>query len=687
MSVPAVYRSYDDPALALLANAGLVRRAAKVLAGGEVQGDPQQTNGEAVDVTVAGVVVRLAATGPAACRCPCPATGVCVHILAASMWARAAPGSAGAADSPVVTAAVPAAETSGDQAADPLAALLESSSLALCREAGIAVVRRAVAYLAALDPDLPPTEARADAGRVVITVGEHDAPMHFVPGAGLAGMVSGAPEADRLVVHLAALARVFAVNGQEWTWPATTTGTNEASFEAVHGDSLALLNSALASLLASGLSHVGVDDAERVTAIAVRLRAEGLPLLARLLTTAGGLLTELADRRDDVSERDVALALAHAWALAAALVAAPADQRAALTGIVRREFSDTTELELVPLGALWWTTATGARGVTIAVADRATGVIELVSSARPAGADPTFRQSDHVALAWGASIAHLAAGPFRLRGPRRAADGSLAAGGSGASVLRDPGSQFDEADLRAVAIDRWRDGALSTAAAQGFGRLPETGVLLAPAAVGDIRIDETAQQLVWPLVDVDGAVIEARVDVTPTTSRRIDALLALGVSRSAVEFVLVQVGRHGGTRTIEPSGVFVREKSGLSLVIPDFSRVAAPASESRLRALRTRFDRLLTAPPVALVASAPASFAERICLPVLDVLEEICATGRLTITDRQRGILTRHAELASDVALASVESAIRPLLSSTPVTAPALYRCLFVVERAMAVTG
>jgi hypothetical protein len=72
----------EDAALVALANPGLVRRAAKLA------GSVTLENGGA-RALVGEFAVELSERGPEAARCPCPAAGICVHVLAASMALRA----------------------------------------------------------------------------------------------------------------------------------------------------------------------------------------------------------------------------------------------------------------------------------------------------------------------------------------------------------------------------------------------------------------------------------------------------------------------------------------------------------------------------------------------------------------------------------------------------------------------
>ncbi|MDR0627677.1 MAG: SWIM zinc finger family protein, partial [Bifidobacteriaceae bacterium] len=88
-----VYWRLEDSALAQLASPGLVRRAAKfapaaVLPEG-LEGD-KQWSGRSGQVQVGEYTVSLDAGGPARASCPCPAAGICVHVVAAALAIRAA---------------------------------------------------------------------------------------------------------------------------------------------------------------------------------------------------------------------------------------------------------------------------------------------------------------------------------------------------------------------------------------------------------------------------------------------------------------------------------------------------------------------------------------------------------------------------------------------------------------------
>ena len=631
MSLEA-YGGYDDAALALLANVGLVRRAAKLSVA--LDGDT---------ATVDGFVVGLDARGPAKATCSCPATGVCVHVIAATMAVRQL-----------------AAPTS-DESIDVLGELFAVSPAAYCSTAGIAAVRAAqtLAFTA--------VSIDVDGARALIRLAERPTPIVVVAGGGFAGIVSDVAQPERAAVHLAALAAAFAATGRDWHWPEAATSTPEIRSRA---DTLDLAAECLTATLAAGLARATEESSERLDAVAVKARADGLPLLARVLGRAAGLVGDLASRADSSRELDVALALADAWALVAALRVA---QTPELVGEVRRVSTATESLELVPLGARWFSTASGSRGISLVVGDRATHEVHTVSTSRPSGTDPAFARNAHAILLFNSSVARMAAGPFRLSRPRLTPDGSLAASTTSRVDPISTGFQADE--LVAFAVRRWTD-LPPPPAAVGFGVARGSAVLLAPVEVREPRIDEVAQQLVWPVVDADDTVLEVRVPLATHARARADAIAAIIEARSKVRFILVHAERSG----LEVSSVFLAEKTGLVLYPLDFTRPKA-VKLSKLSALRSRLEKQFGAAPSGPVYVAPVGVIDSVCATVLDVLEQLSATGSARLSPRQVDVLRAQAVLLGELALGALARCVTQLAARDEVDLELVYRCLFLADR------
>jgi hypothetical protein len=129
----------------------------------------------------------------------------------------------------------------------------------------------------------------------------------------------------------------------------------------------------------------------------------------------------------------------------------------------------------------------------------------------------------------------------------------------------------------------------------------------------------------------------------------------------------------------------VRQKNALRLVPLDFTTIPGTAKRS---ALRERLDRLVAklAPASAgRVVPVARSVVERVGLPVLDVLDEVTATGRPRLDERQASILDRQASMARDLAMTSVAEAVAAVRATDPVDPVAVLRCWFVIDRALAV--
>ncbi|EJE53258.1 hypothetical protein PMI14_02035, partial [Acidovorax sp. CF316] len=422
------YRAYDDDTLTALANAGLLRRAAKDVEAGKVQWAEQGTEGGVVEAD--GQRVQLDARGPQKAQCDCPAPGICKHILGAALWLRSLEPVAGTAEPAATQATEAPAEPGLATTADPLAEVKALQAPALFKQAGVAAVRRAVQALPC------GIEWRVQGGTLVLDLPALNATCRYVAGAGYEGMVSEVPARERKAVHLIALAALREALGEPLAWPegmapaaaaeqpTAALGERERAF-------LAQVEAMLHELLTGGLSHVSEQASARLLALNMSARGEGLPRLAALLRNLGGMVDGLVRRDHRMQERDALALMSSIQALCDALRAPAegpeaAERNAALRGRLRRAFDETTALELLPLGAHWWQTLGGARGLTLAFWDLAGQRLLQAVLARPDGNDTGFTRHSawNIHAVWpGVGAAQsLCQAPLRLGQPRLADD-------------------------------------------------------------------------------------------------------------------------------------------------------------------------------------------------------------------------------------------------------------------------
>jgi len=640
------YAGLDDDALKALGNPGLLRRARKDTAT-EVSHDP---NGAMLDVS--GATVRVDDRGPAAVSCDCPTAGVCQHVLTACLWAIQ------------------------------------------------------------LAPHAPPRGAvTAVAQAVPRTSG--------TPG------TSGTPDALGTSVAPGARAKSGARGPSEAVQGAAQRRRREA---------LAEVRDVVGRLMSGGLSHLGPDDAESLSALAGRVRLAGFDQVAfeqvgsvrfdGLLRVAGGLVAGLAGRDDAVAESDLLDAFAEVWAMCEVLQRALDTGGTDTSGTAGGEGTtgsrkgtgkgtgkgtckgagDDDEVDLarwVPLGIRWWTSQSGSRGLAYlgwdAEAGSASeagtpetggGQVRQVVTGRPSGTDPRFRRSWTSPLLWGRSLSSLCEGALALTGVRIRPDGMLGAGGNPAvrRLANGPdgngshGDGFDLDELRAIAE---RTGAgVAPRDVVGFGRRPATVRLVLVRDVGEVGIDEVRQEMTLSVVTSDG---ESRMLRLPVAGEQaVETLLSV---RS--KLVAVTIERRDDRD--EPVGLFVRDsspnKSGaIRLVSPTVTPAWSLESSHwdfwrrRIRKLKAQAS---SAKAVRSVAPPPSP-VRRVTLLLGDVLLAAAATGRPTLTTRQRSDVEQARVLARDLGMATVERTAAELLAGD-MTPSAVLRAALVVGRARAV--
>ena len=162
MTASPWWEGLDDPALAALGSTGLLRRAKAARIGAVTTGGAT-TGWATAEVEVDGLTVTLGAKGIASARCPCPATGLCLHVLAAILALRSGDPAPGA-----------------DVAAE-IAALSEAEVLAFAGS-DLAAAVRLMQGAALPDPGDGPTS-------LTLTLPGLPHPVTFLSGAGLRGAV------------------------------------------------------------------------------------------------------------------------------------------------------------------------------------------------------------------------------------------------------------------------------------------------------------------------------------------------------------------------------------------------------------------------------------------------------------------------------------------------------------------
>lgn len=610
----AIYRNFDDDALGALASIGLLRRAAKDVEAGKLAWNGAPADAEGV-VDVDGQLVRIGAAGPAKARCDCPAPGICKHILAAALWLRGMPQSA------------------GDCVADALAEVLALDPATVFKAAGGAATRKAGALFA----ETGPATLRAQGGVLIIELPELDLVCRYVAGAGFSGMVSEASPASRPTMHLLAIATAWRARERQFAWPETGTALAadpHAGLLAPDRLFLARLRQVLLEVCETGWSHVSGIMPAQLRALGMSARVESFPRLAGLLRILAGTAESLA-KRDFASDELQAIKLAvRIHALIHALEEANGDALADLRGRARRTFNGAAALELLPLGAHWWQQRSGARGLTISFWDHGNkSVLQAVLARRDAN-DPGFGRagawSSHALWPGAGSAAMLAEGALVLHQARMSADGRIGIGGETRAQLASPWRADDERWM-AAGFDDWRDLAAAVRGGAGLRGEDVECMLLRPFALESPRLDEIRQTLSWSVRDRNGMALVLRVQCETWHQARIENLEAWAVSGHAIKGIVARLERGMHCATLEPLTIVIDNNGALRSIALDYQAPAAGKTASfanriaRMFAAKQEYD------------TAAPSTSSLVWIDALRaIMEHKAMTGRLHLLDEKQ---------------------------------------------------
>ena len=688
----AVYGALDDVALAALGNRGLLRRGRAELAAGRVESERGPADDGAaphpapetltIQVGRPPIPVTLTAAGPQDARCPCPVAGICLHVLAACLWMREAVNRGGTAEDSGATEVTTGPTPSQVRPRPPEAPAHESGSDPVLEEVlawepacvekslGAEARRRVQASLAGLDPArlAAGTEVTSAPGRLSITW--PGAPeVVVIAGLGPRGMiVSGrhSPTANA-AWRLQSVIRLFARAGRPWPWPDETTTLSDRQRGA-----LSTVATVIETIVSAGISHAGPRSAADLERLAQVSRLEGLPRLSRLLTSAAGRLRALAEHDDAVDEATVLSALAAAWSLTQALTAVTGPPTPALIGSADTETAETGLL--LPLGATWWTSPSGGRGLTIRLWDLDNGRPEAVTTGRAAGVDAAFRYSEDAILLWGTSVRNILSGPLRLTGAARRPDGALAPSSRTAVTRRSGEASYDDVDLAAVA-DRLQGIGFGPEAARFEAPVPRVRlIMVGQDGLGPIDIDEVHQHYLWSVTSTDGHRHLLTMEVGGREMQMVSDALSRKLQIQAV--------------TVEgdcPAGVFVCEHDRLSLLAATFppSRSASNRGYRRLhRRKEQMLSRMRTQAPDK--NGADRTPIRALAQDVHEALTALAASGTMRPTGMVAHVLRTRARMADDLQLTTL-TALLAEVDDRP-SPGALLRACAVVDRLDALT-
>ena len=694
MSWQQQYLAYDQDSLATYANAGLVRRALKDIEAEKVILQNEQA--ERITIESDGQQVCLSATGLVNASCTCPATGACKHIVAAVLYLQQHLQNPvqqqienQTQDTPELVEISVVSFSEQPQVSLNKPNLIEEILVfdlnQLAKKIGKAQTQKAI-KLARLWQQEQQTDLLDEEYRLKIRIRSLAEDIIYVAGAGFTGMLSNL-EKDQSAYYLAALSEVQRLQGKLWAELELREAENPAILTESERQFIVELKDDLAQLLEFGLSHVNEMTARQLHLLNMSARSESLPRLAAMLRQLSGQVNRLLNRDEHSSEQDTLLYLAQMNAYLYQLQHAQGEQLLKLRGKLRQHYQldeEQADLQLLPLGARWWRTLGGARGMSLYFSELENPKTFEVTLARAENNDPNFTR--HTAWSqqsvWMLTAQQLMQKKVRLQQPRFGEDGRLSASGTSRALPLNSLSKIEDFSFyQQIGFNDWQTLQQHwQQQLQTIDGINQT-ILLNISAYDSPKVDEIEQCLWWTVYDQNRSTLHMRLDWKTQDLEKIRQLERLCTQMVQVHSIFGYCQIKGHQLVLSPMSLLITQNGKTRLFNLDFDQLAEPKKTLK-ESIVGRIEQLLAKKKQqqAKFASTQISLSQKVCEPILEVLLSLSCSGRMLLSASQVEILQQQRQLAQDAGMSLLVRQINLILDTSQLNSALLLRLVYVCD-------
>ncbi len=712
-SIATIYLAYDDSALTTYANAGLLRRAQKDVAANRIK-LVESSNAEQIALNSDGQTVILPSSGLTNASCDCSSVSACKHILASVLYVQALAKSGKGQEVEPNTVEKTSQDKSNNENKDTKIndenlAKAETATLKTALAEVLAftlsdlrqfaktipkakrfkAMLMAANYLDSL-ADIKEINSAADADKLFakvidetnslrILLPDQSEDIRYILGAGFAGMLSKI-ERDADSYHWLALIVVQRLHGTEesitnirqWLAEELSETSNSASMslDSLSAATLMVLDDIafdVEQIIQQGLSQLESFSANRMHLANTMARSQHLPRLATQLRQLSGQMHDFIEGDNHIDERQILLSFAELSAYLYQLQHSAGIDLQKLRGRLRQSYdSDDTraDLKLLPLGARWWFSQGKARGLTLYFYEPTEKQVIDFTQARAQAQDLSFnKQSAWYNAVWLSTAQNLMNQVSSLSNPRFNDNGGLAVTGSKVlaySALKDDFASYLD-NVQGLAVADWKSLQQDWQAQLMSQGTVNDIVVLDPAKIGSLQIDEIEQCVWWPLADQNDNQLRLRLNWNANEQQSIDTIDKLErIDNYLIQMIVARVTITDDAVEITPMTLIMSDH----LFHLDYSQ--PPAKKNTLRALLTGQISKLMSKKRRLVEfenTKPLTLSQLICEPILSVLDSLAASGRLQPTETQIKQLRQQHKLAQDSGLSLLASSIERFYS------------------------
>ncbi|OTQ31215.1 hypothetical protein B6D19_09490 [Gilliamella apicola] len=673
MSWSEIYLNYDQDALAVYANVGVIRRALKDIEANKVK--LIEHNQSHLIFEVDNQQVKLTPQGIQAAKCSCPASDHCKHIIASVLWLH---------ENPLIDKAkvntscntVNQPDKSSKPNSDPLAELLAIDSSQLFKTVGKANIRLAYQLLFDwLQNDVITVQTQGVQLRIQVPLST--TPIIYTAGTGFAGIISELPDKQKQAVHLAVIAYLFQQNQKKWVWPDQIVAEHEQKNQQdqLCDNEIILITqiqNQINALITHGLSHVSTSQANQLQLLNMSARAQGLPKLAAMLRQLCQLVGMQANRHFAIEEQEIILLLARLTVHLQTILNSQGQQLVNLRGKQKRQYqTDKQTLDLLPLGAYWWQSKTGAQGVTFYFWHPEHNQYYQTTLARSNNADINFNRYsiwNSISL-WQSMPNMLMRKRFSLNNPLLAEGNNLSSTGSSV-VLKSTGwSNQDYQEFRASnGFRNWKELSRYLQNSDVSEGLFDQVIAIHVTNTQKQVLDEIKQSLVWCIKDNQNNQLLLRLFWDGIYTQRIDILNLFIRTAHQPLTVLVKCIKNDSNLDLEPFAIIYKESKTdqINIANLDFDYEWLYPKGKNYKAFEASKEPILKK-QIAQINYQQDPIATYIIKPTMALLEAITSSGRLILSNADKQKINQLQYQCDTLGLTTLSHTLNKLAQNQPI--------------------
>lgn len=669
-----IYTQYDEDSLIMHSNAGLLRRARKALNDVELL----QHSDEQLLFKVEECEVLLPIKGITQAQCNCPAQGCCKHIISSILWVQENVAQfstnqlvlENTTESTTLQQSSNTSVTSEHATASAKEQLLDFDPNKIQKQAGKANIRLAYEFIQNWLAQPEQCQIDIQTNKISFQTDLSPDPVLLYPATGFEGILSEINHKQKIAGHLACVAYFFLQYAPEkWQWSIELNEQQNNPNQQLALDDrefIEELKTICQNFIQHGLSHLAKENVMSLHILNMQARAQNLPRLGSLLRTLHGTMRQFLEDDIQVDEQQIYNQLAHLYAYLTALSEIESlnpefqtEALAKLRGVIQRDYQNETIAHLIPLGCEWWSTDSGAHGLTVCFWDVSEQQIKEVTQARANHLDRTFDMHSAANTGiWGSSLSFLLQHQLELTHAKSSSDTQLSASTDTRFLQKGSFNELTISDLDQmnIGVSEWQTLQEMFVPHSSLEQLKSRYVLLRHRSINAPELNELEQYFEYRVTDQQDIALKLVIPIEAEYRVRIKHLTHL-IQNEKILATLVRVETTQQQLQFIPCSVIWQSSKGLKIFSLDYDHPIQKKS-SLAELITGRIEKLLEQKK-QWQKQQHLSALEVLVLETQTLLEFYANTGRSQFDRDDQDKLNELAQQFADLGLSFIRNTLQ----------------------------